>query len=77
MTLIREAIENGLYDQFTFGDALKSLELVRAIGGEHLGGMYGTAGATAPDNAASAAWDSAYVRGIRQTTGVRLRQGGL
>ena len=61
VTLIREAIENGLYDQFTFGDALKSLELVRAIGGEHLGGMYGTAGATAPDNAASAAWDSAYV----------------
>ena len=61
VTLIREAIENGLYDKFTFGDALKSLELVRAIGGEHLGGMYGTAGATAPDNAASAAWDSAYI----------------
>ncbi len=59
--LIREAIENDLYDQFTFGDALKLPGLVKAIGGEHLGGMYGTAGAAAPDNAASAAWDSSFV----------------
>ena len=60
-TIIREAVENSLYDQFTFGDALKSPDLVRAVGSAHLAGMYGTAGATAPDSAASAAWSDAYV----------------
>ena len=60
MTLVREALENGLYDRFVFGDASKSPDLVREIGGERLGGMYGVAGASAPDSAASAAWDAAY-----------------
>ena len=58
--IIREAIEQGLYDQFIFGDGLKSPDLVAAIGGDHLGGMYGTAGASPPDSASSAAWEAAY-----------------
>ena len=58
--IIREAIEHGLYDQFTFGDALKSPDLIQAIGGDRIGGMYGTAGATAPDSVSSAAWETAY-----------------
>ena len=48
VTIVREAIEHGLYDQFTFGDASKSPNVVRRVGGKHLGGMYGTAGAAAP-----------------------------
>ena len=60
-TIIREAIEHGLYDQFVFGDALRSPDLVKAIGGDRIGGMYGTAGATPPDSASSSAWDAAYV----------------
>ena len=59
--MVREAIDNGLYDRFTFGDAAKRLSLVRSIGGARLGGMYGTGPATAPGNTASAAWEAAYV----------------
>ena len=58
--LVREAIESDLYHQFTFGDASRSPAVVREIGGERLGGMYGTAGATAPDNPISAAWEAAF-----------------
>ena len=59
--MVREAIDNGLYDRFTFGDAAKRQSLVRSIGGARLGGMYGTGPATAPGNTASAAWEAAYV----------------
>ena len=59
--MVREAIDNDLYDRFTFGHAAKRLSLVRSIGGDRLGGMYGTGPATALENAASAAWEAAYV----------------
>ena len=59
--IIREAIENNLYDKFTFGDALKSPDLVKAIGGDRLGGMYGTAGASILDSPSYAAWADEYV----------------
>ena len=59
--IVREAIDHDLYRQFTFGDAARSPAVVREIGGQHLGGMYGTAGATAPDNPVSAAWEAAFV----------------
>ena len=61
LTMVREAIDNGLYDRFTFGDAAKRLSLVRSLGGDRLGGMYGTGPATASESAASAAWEAAYV----------------
>ena len=61
VVIVREAIDHGLYDRFTFGDAARSEAVVGAVGGHHLGGMYGTAGATAPHDAASAAWDAAFV----------------
>ncbi len=57
--IVREAIENGLYDQFLFGDALRRPELIDAIGGAHLGGMYGVAGAYLRDTAAARAWEAA------------------
>ncbi len=60
LAIVREALEAGIYSQFTFGDAAKRRSLVTEIGGERLGGMYGTAGAPAPDNDATAAWEAAY-----------------
>ena len=61
LTIVREAIDEGVYSQFVFGDAAKRVSLVREIGGEKLGGMYGAAGATAPDNAATPEWEAAYI----------------
>ena len=61
LTMVREAIDNGLYDNFVFGDAAKRLSLVRSLGGARLGNMYGTGPASAPESAASAAWEAAYV----------------
>ena len=61
LTMVREAIDNGLYDRFVFGDAAKRQSLVRSIGGTRLGNMYGTGPATAHESVSSAAWEAAYV----------------
>ncbi len=57
---IREALEQGLFDQFVFVDGSKSQELIDAIGGEYLNGMKGTAPTGEPDSATLAAWQNAY-----------------
>ncbi|MXW23378.1 MAG: ABC transporter substrate-binding protein [Chloroflexi bacterium] len=59
-TILREALDSGLYDQFVFGDAARRLALVETIGGDRLGGMYGTAGVASPNTESQAAWDAAY-----------------
>ena len=59
-TILREALDEGVYDQFVFGDAARRLALVQEIGGERLGGMYGTAGVAHPGGEAQGAWDRAY-----------------
>ena len=61
LSIVREAIDEGIYSQFVFGDAAKRVSLVREIGGEKLGGMYGTAGASPPDNAATPEWEAAFI----------------
>ena len=61
LSIVREAIDEEVYSQFVFGDASKRVSLVREIGGEKLGGMHGTAGASAPDNIATADWEAAFV----------------
>lgn len=58
--IAREALALDIYDQFTFGDAAKSPALVKAIGGDRLGGMYGTASASTPQSPAAIAWETAY-----------------
>ena len=60
IAIVKEAIELGLYDQFVFADAMKRPRVVEEIGGEHLGGMYGTSGAPPPSNETSRAWDKAF-----------------
>ena len=61
LAMVREAIENGIYDSFVFGDGAKRPSLVRFLGGARLGDMYGTGPASAPESAASAAWEAAWV----------------
>ena len=61
LSIVREAIDEGIYSQFVFGDAAKRESLVREIGGEKLGGMYGTAGVSPPENAATPEWEAAFI----------------
>lgn len=61
ITMVREALDHGIYERFVFGDGAKRIGLVQAVGGARLGGMYGTGPAAAPDSRASAAWEAAYV----------------
>ena len=61
LTMVREAIDNGLYDDFVFSDGTKQASLVRTLGGDRLGNMYGTGPASPPESAASASWEAAYV----------------
>ncbi|MDE0378634.1 MAG: ABC transporter substrate-binding protein [Rhodospirillales bacterium] len=61
LAMVREAIDNGIYESFVFGDAAKRPSLVRSLGGARLGNMYGTGPASAPESAASAAWEAAWV----------------
>ena len=61
ITMVRGAIDDGLYDRFLFGDGAKRASLVRSIGGARLGNMYGTGPATTPESASSDAWEAAYV----------------
>ena len=58
--IIREALEQGLYDQFLFGPGGNSLALLEAIGPEHLGGMYGTGPTPSPPTDSSAAWADSF-----------------
>ena len=58
---VREALDHGVYDQFVFGDALKSSELIEAVGANALAGMYGAGTADPPDSESSAAWRAAWI----------------
>ncbi len=58
---IREALEQGLFDEFLFVDGSKSQELVDAIGGEYLEGMRGTAPAPGPSSEALEEFKDSYV----------------
>ncbi len=59
--IVQQALDAGLYDQFLFGDAAKRVRIVEEIGGEHLGGMYGTAGAPPPLSKVGEEWNAAFV----------------
>ena len=61
LTMVSQAIDNGLYDHFVFGDGAKRPSLVRSLGGARLGNMYGTGPTSAPESVASAAWEAAWI----------------
>ncbi len=58
--IVQEAIDAGVYSHFLFADAAKRVRIVEEIGGEHLGGMYGTAGAPPPPSEVGREWDAAF-----------------
>ena len=59
--ILREAIENGLYDRFVFGPTSRNPSLINAIGRQHLGNMHGTAPGTAPGTESALLWESAFI----------------
>ena len=59
--ILRESIENGLYDRFVFGPTSRNPGLINAIGGRHLGNMHGTAPGTAPGTESALLWESAFI----------------
>ena len=61
LTMVREAIDHGIYNSFVFGDGAKRPSLVQSLGGARLANMYGTGPASAPESEASAAWEAAWV----------------
>ncbi len=60
LPLVKEAVESGIYDSFTFGDAAKRFSLVETVGAKHLAGMHGTAGEPAPESEATRIWERAF-----------------
>ena len=59
--ILREAIENGLYERFVFGPTSRNPQLLEAIGAAHLAGMHGTAPGTAPGTESAVLWESAFI----------------
>ncbi|MYB23356.1 MAG: ABC transporter substrate-binding protein [Chloroflexi bacterium] len=59
--ILRESIENDLYNRFVFGPTSRNPSLMEAIGPEHLGDMHGTAPGTAPGTESALLWESAFI----------------
>ena len=58
--IIREALDEGLFDRFGLGDALSPEEVLAGLDGRQPTAMFGSAGA-APGGASTEAWQDAYV----------------
>ncbi len=58
---VREALENGIFEQFLFVDGTKSQDLIDAIGAENLEGFKGTAPGAGPESPGLSAWNAAYI----------------
>ncbi len=61
LPLVKEAVDSGLYDNFTFGDAAKRFSLLETVGADNLAGMLGTAGEPAPESEATRAWERTFI----------------
>ena len=61
LEIVRQALDEGIYQRFFFGDAAKRERLVQEIGGALLGNMYGTAGSAAPDSQATVEWEESFM----------------
>ncbi len=58
--ILQEALDSGVYDQFLFGDALRTASLAEAVGGGRLAGMYGTVSGPSLENGPSRMWNEAF-----------------
>ena len=61
LIFIRESLEHSIFSEFLFVDGTKSQDLIDGIGEEFLNGSKGTAPGGGPANAATRAWDAAYI----------------
>lgn len=59
-TIVRQALEGGLFDKFIFSDGMKAPELISAIGAEYLNGAIGSAPEAPEDNPGATHFRSAY-----------------
>jgi ABC-type branched-subunit amino acid transport system substrate-binding protein len=60
ITILRQAIEGGHFDQFVFTDGLKAPEVIDALGADALAGSFGTAPQALTDSTAAQNFESAY-----------------
>ncbi|MFW6138569.1 MAG: ABC transporter substrate-binding protein [Spirochaetota bacterium] len=60
IVILRQAISEGLFDQFLFPDGMQSEQIIDAVGGDYLEGMYGT-GPGAADTPSYKNYLEAYV----------------
>ncbi len=61
LVFVREALENGVFENFLFVDGTKSQDLIDGIGGDLLNGFKGTAPASDEGSGSLAAWNEAYI----------------
>ena len=61
LILLREALDNGIYDQFVLTGPMKDLRTIQEIGRDGLGGMHGIAAVADRASASSVAWEEAYI----------------
>jgi branched-chain amino acid transport system substrate-binding protein len=59
IVIIRQALSDGLFDQFLFPDGMQSEQIIEDVGGNYLEGMYGT-GPGAADNQSYKNYLAAY-----------------
>ncbi len=60
VTILRQAIEGGHFDQFVFTDGLKAPEIIEAVGADALEGSYGSAPQSGGDSKAAEHFNTAY-----------------
>ena len=61
IVLLREALDNGIYDEFVLTGPMKDPRTIEALGSARLGGMHGIAAVADRMSASSVAWEEAYV----------------
>ena len=61
LILLREALDNGIYDHFVLTGPMKDPRTIQAIGPDGLGGMHGIAAVADRGSPSSVAWEEAYI----------------
>ena len=61
LAIVREALEQGIYDDFVFTGTMKNLSTIEAIGSDRLGDSYGIAAVADRASESSIAWEEAFV----------------
>ncbi len=60
ITILKQALEEGLFDRFVFTDGMKAPEIIEQIGAEFLNGSFGTAPQALTDGKSYQTFETAY-----------------